>query len=60
MPVADETVATDGDPEAHAPPGVAFMNVTLPATHPPDGPVIAAGNAFTVIATVRLQPVARV
>ncbi len=56
MPLEAPTVATDGVPELHVQPGVVVDNVVGWPTQATDGPVIAAGNGFTVTVAVRPQP----
>lgn len=51
-PVLDPTVATAGLVLLHVPPGVASVSVTVRPTQTLDGPDMAAGEAFTVIAMV--------
>lgn len=55
MPVAEPTVAAV-NPPLHTPPVVASPNVTLAPAHRFVLPVIAAGDASTVIVLVTVQP----
>lgn len=50
----------DGSLLFHIPPGVALLNVVLPAGQSTNEPVIAAGNAMTVTAIVEKHPVGNV
>jgi hypothetical protein len=50
------TVATDGVPELHVPPVVEQLSAVVSPAHNVVTPVIAAGNAFTVMAIVLLHP----
>jgi hypothetical protein len=56
IPLEAPTVATDGVPELHVQPGVVVDNVAGWPTHAVPGPVIAAGNGFTVTVALRPQP----
>ena len=56
-PVEEPTVATLALPLIHVPPGSESANVMTLPTHTVDGPVGVAGNGFTVMTEVILQPV---
>ena len=56
-PVLKLIVAVAGEPEFHAPPGVALDNVIVVPEQTLDGPVIAAGTGLTVTSAVREHPV---
>lgn len=55
-PVADPIVATEVVALAHVPPVVASVSVMLAPTHKADGPLIAAGNGFTVTVVFLKHP----
>ena len=58
--VAEETVATETSVELHVRPADADVRVAELPTHIVLTPAIADGSATTVIANVRLQPLAAV
>jgi hypothetical protein len=56
-PVAVFTVATEGVPDDHAPPGDASVNVAETPRQVVPEPATAAGGALTVTMRVMLQPI---
>ena len=57
-PVREPTDACKGLVLLHMPPGVVELSATDEPTHTEPGPVIAAGNGFTVTVVIARQPVA--
>ena len=52
-----EPIVTDGYEELHVPPVVISASVTDISVHTAEGPVMGAGDGFTVITRVAVQPV---
>lgn len=60
IPVAVPTVATDGPPLDHDPPGSESLSVVVAPLQIDVLPAIGAGNGFTVMITAEIHPAALV
>jgi hypothetical protein len=56
IPLDAPTLASEGSPLVHMPPGNASLSVTDAPTHTFVGPVMATGAAITVTVVVVAQP----